>query len=74
MPEHRRRVRNPVARSPLLRKGGPHQRSRSSERREQRLELEAALDSWWDEEDIESQDPGPGLESPAPFSQPRLSL
>jgi hypothetical protein len=51
MPENRRRFRNPVARSPLLRKGGPHQISRSGERRNQRQALEAELDSWWEESD-----------------------
>lgn len=51
MPENRRRFRNPVAQSPLMRKGGPHQRSRSGERRDQRQALEAELDTWWDEND-----------------------
>ncbi|MEO9135957.1 MAG: hypothetical protein ABI316_05070 [Casimicrobiaceae bacterium] len=31
--------RNPVARSPLLRKGGPHGKSRSAERREANVAL-----------------------------------
>ena len=48
MPEHRR-FRNPVARSPLLRKGGPHQRSRSGERRQLQQALDAELDAWFDE-------------------------
>jgi hypothetical protein len=51
MPENRRRFRNPVARSPLLRKGGPHQPSRSGERHNQRQALEAELDAWRDEYD-----------------------
>ena len=51
MPENRRRFRNPVAQSPLLRKGGPHERSRSGERQNQRQALEAELDSWRDETD-----------------------
>lgn len=46
MPENRRRFRNPVARSPLLRKGGPHQRGRSGERRQLHQALEAELDEW----------------------------
>lgn len=51
MPENRRRFRNPVARSPLLRKGGPHLVSRSGERQNQRQALEAELDNWWEESD-----------------------
>ena len=51
MPENRRRFRNPVARSPLLRKGGPHQISRSGERQSRRQALEAELDNWWEESD-----------------------
>ena len=51
MPENRRRVRNLVARSPLLRKGGPHQKSRSGERHDQRRVLEEALNAWWEERD-----------------------
>ena len=45
MPEPRSpRRRNPVARSPLLRKGGPHQRSRSGERQQQHHLLQSELD------------------------------
>jgi hypothetical protein len=32
--------RNPVARSPLLRKGGPHRKSRGALRREANVELQ----------------------------------
>jgi len=35
---------NPVARSPLLRKGGPHQRAISGERARARLALRRQLD------------------------------
>jgi len=59
MPEHRR-FRNPVARSPLLRKGGPHQRSRSGERRQLRQALDAELDAWFDESDeLQTQSEAP---------------
>lgn len=51
MPENRRRFRNPVARSPLLRKGGPHQRSRSGARRQLHQALEAELDEWFHDSD-----------------------
>jgi hypothetical protein len=37
---------NPVARSPLLRKGGVHRRSPSAERRRQRQALEAEVEKW----------------------------
>ncbi len=49
MPENRRVFRNPVAQNPLLRKGGPHQKSRSAERRNQRQAIDAALDTWHEE-------------------------
>ena len=45
MPEPIRR-RNPVARSPLLRKGGVHQRSRTGERQESRVALSHGLAVW----------------------------
>ncbi|MCG6863140.1 MAG: hypothetical protein LJE70_17980 [Chromatiaceae bacterium] len=52
MPTQRRITGNPVARSPLLRKGGAHQRARSGERQRQRADLEAALEQWQGEEKI----------------------
>lgn len=42
-------IRNPVARSPLLRKGGAHQRSASSGRFTTRRDLDDALDDWVEE-------------------------
>ncbi len=42
--------RNPVARSPLLRKGGPHGKTRSAERREATVALRKLVrDSTFDE-------------------------
>jgi len=38
--------RNPVARSPLLRKGGPHVRSASSIRAAHRKTIEAGIDAF----------------------------
>lgn len=55
MPEHRRRIRNPVARSPLLRKGGPHQQNRSGVRHHLRQALEAELDRWREEAEESDQ-------------------
>lgn len=40
--------RNPVARSPLMRKGGPHQRSPSAIRAGQRKDIRAALETHGD--------------------------
>lgn len=48
--------RNPVARSPLLKKGGVHQRARSGERQQHRKALQKAIEAalrerrsrfWW---------------------------
>ncbi len=44
------RPRNPVARSPLLRKGGVHQRSASARRRDERAEVARELAEWAAEE------------------------
>ncbi|NEV60592.1 hypothetical protein [Thiorhodococcus minor] len=40
------KLRNPVARSPLLRKGGPHERSASSIRAGYRKTIEAGIDAF----------------------------
>lgn len=45
----RRRPRNRVAMSPLLRKGGVHERSKSGQRAENKLLLNAELDDWREE-------------------------
>ncbi len=42
----RTRLRNPVATSPLLRKGGVHQRSKSGIRAKAKRETENALADW----------------------------
>jgi len=39
------RQRNPVARSPLLKKGGVHQRARSGERQQQRKATRQAIET-----------------------------
>ncbi len=73
MPENRRRFRNPVAHNPLLRKGGPHQKSRSAERRNQRHALEAELDNWREELEWQNEasvpEEGDGTDT-APFTTP----
>jgi len=43
--------RNPVARSPLLRRGGAHSQSKTSARRQVRDNIESQLDNW--REDLE---------------------
>jgi hypothetical protein len=58
MPENRKRFRNPVARSPLLRKSGPHQRSRSGERQGLQNALDAELDDWLEEREEQGRQVG----------------
>jgi len=43
--------RNPVARSPLLHKGGVHQETKTNQRRNARQALEGQLEDW--REDLE---------------------
>lgn len=40
-------IRNPVARSPILRKGGPHTKSKTGQRVKARLSTTDALDEWF---------------------------
>lgn len=48
-----RTVGNPVARSPLMRKGGVHERSASGQRVRARLSTRAALEDWLDERETD---------------------
>ena len=45
--------RNPVARSPLLRKGGAHQETKTNQRRNARQALEGQLEDWREELEFE---------------------
>ncbi len=45
--------RNPVARSPLLKKGGAHEPSKTNQRRNARYALEAQLEDWREELEFE---------------------
>ncbi len=45
--------RNPVARSPLLRKGGAHQESKTNQRRDARYVLNQQLEDWRDDLEFE---------------------
>lgn len=49
MPNRNRRIRNPVALSALLRKGGPHIKSKTGQRVRSRLSTNSAVDDWLDE-------------------------
>lgn len=42
-------IGNPVARSPLLRKGGPHERSAGAKRHRARLSTQEAIEEWLEE-------------------------
>ncbi len=45
--------RNPVARSPLLKKGGAHEPSKTNERRNAKHALEMQLEDWREELEFE---------------------
>ena len=45
--------RNPVARSPLLRKGGVHQKSKTAKRRQTSQALKVQLEDWREELEFE---------------------
>lgn len=56
MPKRNIPLRNPVARSPILRKGGAHVQPKSGQRACGRRELESLLDEWLDQDtECESQ-------------------
>lgn len=44
-------IRNPVARSPLLRKGGPHQKSKTGNRVKARISINSIVDEWIEEQE-----------------------
>ena len=45
--------RNPVARSPILRRGGVHQRSRTAERQQARAQTRELAEDWREEIEFE---------------------
>lgn len=49
MPRRNRPIRNPVAQSPLLHKGGPHVKSKTGQRAQARLSTNSAVDEWQEE-------------------------
>jgi len=52
--------RNYVARSPIMRKGGPHIKSKTGQRVRQRLQLGDSLDEWYEtnEDNVEEKENG----------------
>ena len=50
------RQRNYVARSPLMRKGGAHIKSKTGQRVRQRLLLEDTLDEWYENNEVNTQE------------------
>lgn len=56
-------VRNFAARSPLMHKGGAHQRSTTSDRRELEFALEDELLEWYQELEIEKQVESPDADT-----------
>jgi len=57
MPTHRR---NPVARSPLMRKGGAHVKSKTGQRTKNRQSTLYAVDEWYEEQDDQNTDKNNG--------------
>ena len=45
--------RNPVVRSPLMRKGGVHEKGKTAKRQQSRQALSAQLDDWREEVEFE---------------------
>ncbi len=74
MPRRNIPVRNPVAQSPLLRKGGPHEKSKTGRRVRARLSTNSAVDEWLDEleEDTLGQEQEDGGANAPPFRIQRL--
>ncbi len=48
-------IRNPVARSPLLRKGGVHEKSATAKRQGGKQHLQQSLDDWREELEFERE-------------------
>ncbi len=69
MPKASVTIRNPVARSPLLRKGGPHIKSKTGQRVRTRLSTNSAIDEWFDEfeDDNEKEENKGSIGSPFLF-------
>lgn len=55
MPRRNRPIRNPVAQSPLLRKGGPHVKSKTGQRVQARLSTNSPIDEWLEEDELNQE-------------------
>ncbi len=55
MPTRNTNIRNHVARSPLLRKGGAHTKSKTGQRVRERLSTSSAIEDWREELEEEKQ-------------------
>jgi len=56
MPRRPRQIRNPVALSPLLHKGGVHIKSKTGQRVREKQSLNATIDEWLDERDYKGDE------------------
>ena len=61
-----RKPRNPVARSPLLRKGGVHRKSRSAERMKSKRELKEEAEGDKDEQEAQDTENDSKRQGPVP--------
>ena len=61
-----RKPRNPVARSPLLRKGGAHRKSRSAERMRSKRELKEEAEDEREKQGEPDAEPAPEGQESAP--------
>ena len=61
-----RKPRNPVARSPLLRKGGVHRKSRSAERMKSKRELKEEAEGDREEQREQGAESDPERQRPVP--------
>ena len=52
--------RNPIARSPLLRKGGAHVKSKTGQRVRARLTTQDAIDEWREETETQQKEQNNG--------------
>jgi hypothetical protein len=59
--------RNPVARSSLLRKGGPHERSAGGKRHRTRLSVHEAIEEWLETEEAQEGREGETGSCGSPF-------
>ena len=74
MPKRPSRLRNPVARSPLLRKGGAHIQSKTGQRVKQRLSTYNIVKTWEEENELDKIEEENGEQSLPDFFQDKTHL